>query len=207
MFTSHHTLSRRAFLGGMLAASLVPLAACGAPEAGADTSAEAPAPVTFDSLPEGIGRGYPLASLDGIDNAGTGVEPGDLAPNFRMLFDDGELTLHDLAGRPIILNFWATWCGPCQIEMPEIVSQAVANPDLIVIAVNLQEKLEQIRSFAEEFAMDLIIVRDEQGAVRTAYQARGLPTSFFLDRQGRVAVNWPGILTPDHLATNLEAIL
>ncbi|GIV80579.1 MAG: hypothetical protein KatS3mg050_4973 [Litorilinea sp.] len=186
------------------------LAACGAPAAG-QGSAPAPAQeaqLSVADLPAGIGRGFPLASAEGVDNRQTGLNTGDLAPNFRMEWaDGGVLELHSLQGHPVMLNFWATWCGPCRLEMPEIVRQAQAHPELVVLAINVQEKEEAVRRFAEEFEMEMPVARDESGSVRTLYQLRGMPTSIFIDREGRIAATWAGLLTPDHLDELLARIL
>src|SRR5690606_10976394 len=105
--------------------------------------------VSLDTFPEGLGRGCPLGTLVGADSSATGINPGDMAPNFRMqLSDDQGLYLSDLIGRPILINFWATWCGPCRIEMPEIVHHAENTADLLVIAINVQEEEEPIAAFA-----------------------------------------------------------
>ncbi len=185
------------------------LAACGNPAAGqGSTPAATEAGLSIADLPTGIGRGFPLASTEGVDNRQTGLNTGDLAPNFRMEWaDGGVLELRSLQGHPVMLNFWATWCGPCRLEMPEIVRQAHAHPELVVLAINVQEKEEAVRRFAEEFEMEMPVVRDEKGSVRTLYQLRGMPTSIFIDREGRIVATWAGLLTPDHLDELLARIL
>jgi thiol-disulfide isomerase/thioredoxin len=169
--------------------------------------AQVAATVTIDSLPDGLGRGYPIASLAG-ETSSDAIALGDPAPNFRLTLDDGRsLTLHDLAGRPVLVNFWATWCGPCRLEMPEIVRAANATPDLVVLAVNVQEELEPIQAFAGDFQMSMPIARDQNGDIRSLYQVRGMPTTFFVNRQGAVQAIWPGVLTPDRLEEFLSQIL
>jgi thiol-disulfide isomerase/thioredoxin len=181
------------------------LAGCGA-NAGSAALPEV-ATIGVDTLPEGLGRGYPLAAtVDG--DAGMGIGIGEQAPNFRLTLDDGRsLSLHDLAGRPVLINFWATWCGPCRIEMPELVRTAAATPELVILAVNVQEELEQIEAFAGDFQMTMPIPRDEQGDIQNLYQVRGMPTSYFIDRDGVIRAVWAGVLTPNRLEELLDQIL
>jgi thiol-disulfide isomerase/thioredoxin len=191
----------------ILLAALLVLAAC---SAAATQAPAAPASqaggLTVDDLPAGVGRGYPRAVLD--DDAASAVAVGVAAPNFGMALDDGRtLALHDLRGRPVMLNFWATWCGPCRLEMPDIVRQSAANSELVVLAINSEEEMELIRPFAEEFGMELPVVRDEEGELHYRYAVFGMPTSVFIDRDGNIAASWTGLLTPALLEEMLAKIL
>lgn len=190
-----------------LVALLMLLSACSArptPSVAPDTEDA----VTLAALPAGIGRGFPIAKIDSPDKRSAGLQEGEEAPNFRLMLEDGRyISLHDLRGRPVLINFWATWCGPCRLEMPEIVAVAQANPGLVVLAINVQETLEQIRPFAEEFQMQLPIVRDTDGELRALYAVRGMPTSVFIDPNGKIFTIWSGMLTADRLQemiTNIQ---
>lgn len=172
------------------------LAGCGA---GSPTTAGA-STLTVEELPIGLGRGYLVAGLDDINNRDTGLQYGEQAPNFRLHSDDGRhLSLADLQGRPVLINFWATWCTPCRLEMPDIVKAATNHPQLVILAVNVQEELDQIQPFAEEFQMTIPIVRDAAGNLRQAYEVRGMPTSVFIDKDGKIATVWSGLLTAELL--------
>jgi cytochrome c biogenesis protein CcmG/thiol:disulfide interchange protein DsbE len=111
------------------------------------------------------------------------------APDFSLPDLIGrELTLSELRGTPVILNFWATWCEPCREELP-LLNQVAGEhrDDLAVLAVNTGESAAEIRLFVEPLALaSLRLVSDPSGAVRDRYLVRGLPTSFFLDAAGIV---------------------
>lgn len=190
-------LSNRFSLAALLALLLL-LSACSAGPAPSAAPAAGDV-ITLAALPTGVGRGFPTAQLDQSAQAG-GLAEGETPPNFQLLLDDGRrLSLQDLRGQPVLLNFWATWCGPCRLEMPEIVRVAATNADLVVLAINVQESMEQLQPFAEEFQMTLPVVRDTDGALRNLYEVRGMPTSVFIDRNGKIFTIWPGILTADLL--------
>lgn len=173
---------------------------------GQQATASEESTLTLDELPIGLGRGYLVAGL--LDNnSQTEVKEGDLAPNFLLQLNDGRhLRLRDLQGRPVLINFWATWCGPCRLEMPELVATANNNKELVVLAVNVQEELAQIEPFAEDFAMTMPIVRDTDGALRQKYGVRGMPTSVFIDKEGKVAAVWSGVLTKKLLKQFIKEI-
>ncbi len=186
-----------------LAICLLLLVAC----RGSQAVAQQAESISWEELPVGLGRGYLVAGLTGVDNLQTGLQSGDLAPNFHLQLEDGrQLSLHDLQGSPVLINFWATWCGPCRAEMPELVAAANSNPDLRILAVNAQEELAQIQSFAEDFQMEMPIVRDTDGALRDLYEASGMPTSVFIDRKGKIALVWPGQLNQQLLQEFLGEI-
>lgn len=182
------------FILAALLALLLLLGACSARPAPRAAPAAGDA-ITLAALPTSVGRGFPTAQLDQSAQAG-GLAEGETPPNFQLLLDDGRrLSLQDLRGQPVLINFWATWCGPCRLEMPEIVQVAATNDDLVVLAINVQETMEQIQPFAEEFQMMLPVVRDTDGALRNLYEVRGMPTSVFIDRKGKIFTIWTGVLT------------
>jgi len=189
--------------GGFIAVPLLVLifllSACATESTPSPALAEEPL-ITLAALPVGVGRGFPTVEINRTETNNVGLQKGNVAPNFRLVLDDGRhLSLHDLRGQPVLINFWATWCGPCRLEMPEIVSVATNNADLVVLAINVQESREQIQPFAEEFQMTLPVVRDTDGALRNLYEVRGMPTSVFIDRDGKIFTIWAGMLTVDLL--------
>jgi thiol-disulfide isomerase/thioredoxin len=89
-----------------------------------------------------------------------------------------------------MVNFWATWCGPCKIEMPLFVHAYERNRDagLVVLAVDVQEEPEGVRQFRDQYGLSFPILLDRDGQISTLYRVRGLPTTFFVDTNGVVAV-------------------
>lgn len=160
--------------------------------------------ITIDALPDEMGRGFPAARP--ASNADT-VAVGEPAPAFDMLLDDGRsVSLASLQGRPVVLNFWATWCGPCRLEIPEIVDAANRHDDLVMLAVNVGEDRERILPFAEEFNMSMPIVRDA-GDLSAHYGARGLPATIFINRDGTVESLWMGLIDGPTLDQFVQEIL
>jgi peroxiredoxin len=116
---------------------------------------------------------------------------GFLAPDFSLPTPQGETrALSDLRGKPVILNVWASWCGPCRAEMPalEKVHQAYQEKGLVVLGLNAasQDSREAALAFAKELELTFPILLDAEGRVQELYEVRAFPTTYFIDRQGRI---------------------
>jgi thiol-disulfide isomerase/thioredoxin len=139
------------------------------------------------------------------------ARPGRLAPDFALRgLDSAALRLSDLRGRPVLINFWATWCGPCRAEMPEIeaASRALQGSGLVVVAVNVQESADKVQEWVSRFGLSFPVVLDDTGGVTRAYRATSaLPTSVFVDASGRVAIVHVGQMSREDLARGLAPIL
>ncbi len=123
----------------------------------------------------------------------------------------GTARLSDYQGRPLFLNFWASWCTPCRGEMSDIIAayNAHKGQELQVLAINLtdQERMKDVRKFAAEFQMPFPVLLDEKGKVRKRYALHGVPTSVFIDAQGIVRLVNPGPITNETIQRGLAAIL
>jgi len=132
------------------------------------------------------------------------------APDFTLTTTDGEtLTLSELKGKPVLLNFWATWCPPCRAEMPYIQAahEAYKGAGLVVVAVDVQEGREKVSQFARELGLTFPLALDTTGQVGTTYQVRAFPTSFFIDREGIIRSTFTGPMTSPVLEERLRAIV
>lgn len=114
---------------------------------------------------------------------------GFSAPDFTLeLMGGGEVTLSDLRGQVLMVNLWASWCPPCRKEMPAIeqIYQDYKGAGLVVLAVNTtyQDTEAGAATFFQEYGLSFLIPLDRTGAVARQYQLRGLPSTYFVDRQG-----------------------
>lgn len=120
------------------------------------------------------------------------------------------MRLGDQHGKVVVLDFWATWCRPCQITTPTLVrvSHRFRNRGVVVMGVNVdQDGPEAIPTFMRRFAVDYPMVFDEGGGVSNRYNVRALPTLMVIDREGRVRHTHQGVATEDELAEQIEGLL
>lgn len=131
----------------------------------------------------------------------TGVYKDDVAIDFQLLNSNGDkITLSNYRGKKVIINFFATWCGPCQEEMPAFVEldRITDNQKLIIVGVNMtkeEKNPNQVREFAKHFQVEYEVLYDGEGKVMKDYQLIGIPTTIFIDEKGKIAERFNGILT------------
>jgi thiol-disulfide isomerase/thioredoxin len=147
-----------------------------------------------------------------VDSIVVGGHPllGKAAPDIDLLTIDGEpVKLSELRGRPVLVNFWATWCPPCREEFPLMVDAYAEHADdgLEILGVMHQDFADGARDFAEDMSATWPILEDPQDAAYGDYLVVGMPTSFFIDADGVVRAFSLGGFSEDGLATQLESIL
>ncbi len=114
---------------------------------------------------------------------------GAPAPDFELTDLDGNaVRLSDYRGKAVLVNFWATWCGPCKAEMPLLQDRYTTLRDsgLVILAVNIGEDEALIRPYVEDLGLDFAIVLDPELAVNDEYRVLGYPTTITVDREGNV---------------------
>ena len=130
-----------------------------------------------------------------------GLQPGDLAPEFTVALDDGStyqladldgapIRLADLRGKAVWVNFWASWCPPCQQETPILRKMAERYRDagLVIVGIAVQETSpDDIRAYADRYELPYTIGFDASGHVYRQYKVFGLPTQFFIRPDGTIA--------------------
>lgn len=145
--------------------------------------------------------------------AGQAVAPasvGQPAPDFELATPEGgTIRLSELRGKAVMVNFWATWCGPCKIEMPLYVSAYEAHKDeLVVLAVDVEEPAATVQSYVANNGLTFPVALDARGEVSLLYRVRGLPTTYFVDAAGIIVDKHRGaILSQPELQPYLDRIL
>jgi thiol-disulfide isomerase/thioredoxin len=101
--------------------------------------------------------------------------------------ENKHVSLAGLYGRVIVLNFWATWCQECRLEMPvfERLHRELASQGLSILGINAREKVSAVRQYSKELGLTFPLVLDSSGAINSAYGVIGLPTTFLIARDGR----------------------
>ena len=125
-------------------------------------------------------------------------------------FSGAALSLGDLRGKVVMLNFWASWCIPaCYEEAPalERTWRAYKDKDVMVVGVNIQDKDEAAREFLRRFEHSFPNAPDPRGRASVDYGVYGVPETFFIDRQGRVRFKHVGALTDEIASRRLDALL
>ena len=133
----------------------------------------------------------------GVGNDVSVIPPDERtpAPAFRVDSLDGEVALADYAGTPVVLNFWASWCEPCQREMPALVEFSKERRGVQVVGLAVTDKPSASRAFARKMGADFPLGIDRRGDTIATFGATGLPATVFIDSEGRVAGTAFGELT------------
>jgi cytochrome c biogenesis protein CcmG, thiol:disulfide interchange protein DsbE len=155
--------------------------------------------------------GYGLWQVMATNNEKpTGLAIGNAAPDFELKTLDGKsIRLSELQGKKVILNFWATWCPPCQAEMPEMQNfYEKYNKDVEVLAVNLtsQDSRDKVDSFIKEYGLTFPVVLDEEGDVLKLYKISPIPTSYIIDSEGIIRDKYVGPMTYDQMVEFTESM-
>jgi peroxiredoxin len=136
---------------------------------------------------------------------------GEIAPDFTLIDirDDEQISLSQFDGRPVMLNFWATWCPPCRKEMPLLQDayEEHQGDGLIILTIAVSDKAKNVLDFSDQHDLTFPLLIDTKDRVAVQYKVLGIPTSYFIDSDGVIASVQVGDLTAPALDRHLEEIL
>jgi len=146
-------------------------------------------------------------SATDINPTGRPPQPvaGHPAPDFQLVSLDGETrSLAEFRGRTVILNFWATWCGPCRVEIPalEATWQGYGG-EVVIIGVNIREDAATVSRYVDELGVSYPVLLDTDGTVGRLYNVQAFPTTYIISPDGVVIEPYTGMLSEPLLRTRL----
>lgn len=163
------------------------------------------------ALLAGCGREQPASALVGTESFGA-EDRGDALSIVGSTLDGTPFDLADLRGKVVVLNSWASWCPPCEAEMPAFVNLAKSSDpaDVVVVGLNVSDELDAAKTFMAEKGIEFPVVADPDGALLASIPGvppKSLPSTVILDRDGRIATRIIGATDPISLARDLGEVL
>lgn len=171
-----------------------------------------PMTTTGQENASGADSARPDSSTDSTSSVATESEPV-MAPDFTVTDLDGnEISLSDYTGKPVIINFWATWCGPCQSEMPAFDTMYQEYGDQITfLMINVtdgdRDTVDNVRTFYEESGYSFPIYFDTTLEASITYGASSIPLTFFINPDGSIFHGQMGAMSEDFLKQVTELLL
>lgn len=174
--------------------------------------ARAPAEAPATEEPAAVENAYTLGTVGGeiglIDDHR--AEVGQPAPDFALAnarAPDRVVRLSDFRGKPVVLNWFASWCGPCRAEIPDFQAAYLAlDGEVVFIGVNLQEEASDATSVLSELGATYPALLDADGAIAAHYRLLGMPQTFFIDADGIIRAGGAGIIVKEVLVQELAKI-
>lgn len=142
-----------------------------------------------------------LIGLAGLPQHPAGVER--IQPFRALTIADEPLSIE--AGRPVILNFWATWCLPCVTEMP-LLQQAFTDSGVLLVGINAGEDEHTVQTWVNDKQLTFPVVIDRYGELQAIYRVRGLPTTIFIDQDGYVYRVVEGAISASTLERTIKGL-
>lgn len=145
-------------------------------------------------------------------NIKVGIQKGQQAPDFTLNDLQGNpVKLSDYKGKTVLINFWATWCPPCRVEMPHMQRfyEDYNQQDVVILGVNLtptEEKTNNVMSFVKDYGLTFPILLDSEGTVMQTYQVVAYPTTYLLDSSGVIREKYQGAINYDTMKEAVSKI-
>ena len=193
---------RRSLLVGTVAATVALAAATGAAVAAGSLRDDERLPEPEAELrfgPEDDESDQPLLAQDATGEAA----PDDQFP----LLDGGLGSFADFSGKPVVVNFFASWCEPCKAELPDFAAvHDEVGAEVAFVGVNVRDGEDDARRLLAETGVDFTVARDPSGSLSEAFGVVNMPSTFLLDRGGRIASSHPGVLSAEELRAEIAAL-
>ena len=156
------------------------------------------------------------AALPAAPDAAQAITPrpgapavGSAALDFTLPdLDKRTVSLAQFRGKPVILNFWATWCGPCNAEMPNLEKVYQQHKDdVVILAIDQGDTGDQVKGFSEIYHLNFPLILDQQMQVGDRYRVNALPTTVFVDKQGIIReIHIGGPMTTDFIESRIRTL-
>jgi peroxiredoxin len=138
------------------------------------------------------------------------VQLSGAAPNFTVTAIDGKpIKLSDLRGKVVVLNFWGSWCVPCQDEAPDLAAayQQFQGQDVVFVGIAWADQDSAVRQFVQDYHVPYRVALDDGGKIAVDYGITGVPETFVIDQQGRFTKKWVGPVTASQLGGLVDPLL
>ncbi|RIV21842.1 TlpA family protein disulfide reductase [Alicyclobacillaceae bacterium I2511] len=140
-----------------------------------------------------------------------GVTTGYHLPSFTLtnLATQQAVTVSGQSGKPMLINFWASWCPPCQEETPDLVAaykQYGKKVEFIGVDLTVQDSLSNVKNFVQQYGVPYTVLLDQNGSTAQQFQVVGIPTSLFVDSAGQIIDRYTGAVPPQVLHMDLQKI-
>ena len=143
-----------------------------------------------------------------FDESETEAAANRPAPDFTLTDLNGNrVSLSQFLGQPVVINFWATWCPPCRVEIPHLIEAYEREQGQVVfLAISLDEPESVVRGFVEEQGMPFTILLDDGGKVAATYRVNSIPVTLFISRDGMITARYVGQMSPSKIEDGLSRI-
>jgi len=169
-----------------------------------ELAAQAPDSTIDDALAQARATSAPGFELEVLQR---GRQPASLEPAIDRAVGDGRVSLSELRGTPVVLNFWASWCEPCRVEAPVLERgwEQAQRQGVLFLGLDMQDVTGDAREFLREFGVSYLNVREGGKDTARRYGATGLPETYFISARGQVVSHVIGALSAGQLRAGVAA--